>query len=72
MSLRDGAIEAMAEAVEGDCDIVECTTPAQHVFAALDALLDYLGTHRDEWPMEAKSDDWGAAHLLAVLGVDTE
>jgi len=42
--IRDGAIEAVAEALEDDCNAE----------AALDVLLDYLEANADEWWEVAK------------------
>jgi hypothetical protein len=61
--MRLAADEAYEEG-RGDGSVV--------IGAALDALLSYLTEHADEWPMEARSDDWGVHHLLAALREETQ
>ena len=86
MTLRSGAVEAMARALRAHNfgtdywpdDWAERATWERQANAALDALLVFLGEHTEEWKREAYAlvdqtdrDVFGSA-ALAVLGSGEE
>jgi hypothetical protein len=72
--MRDGAVEAMAKAIDGTFEYGTESEWTPEATAALDALLDYLEANADEWERTALdvSTKWGIEDidtddLVAVL-----